>query len=191
MAATPSTMLPLGTPLPEFSLPDVTTGQTVSSHDFFNSNALVVIFLCAHCPYVLHVKDELSRLGRDYADKAVAIVGITSNDVANYPQDAPEPTARFLQSAGIGFPVLYDESQAVAKAFTAACTPDFFLFDADRKLAYRGQLDDSRPSRGTPNGADLRAAIDAVLASNPVPENQKPSIGCNIKWKSGNAPAYF
>lgn len=184
-------MLALGTPLPEFSLPDVTTGHVVSSHDFFNSNALVVIFLCAHCPYVLHVKEELARLALDYADKAVAILGITSNDVENYPQDAPEPTARFLQSAGIPFPVLYDESQSVAKAFTAACTPDFFLFDADRKLAYRGQLDDSRPGRGTPDGTDLRAAIDAVLASRAPAAEQKPSIGCNIKWKSGNAPAYF
>jgi peroxiredoxin len=188
MAATPSTMLPLGTPLPEFSLPDVTTGQPVSSHDFFNSNVFLVIFLCAHCPYVIHVKDELARLGRDYADKALAIVGITSNDVANYPQDAPEPTAHFLQEAGIGFPVLYDESQAVAKAFTAACTPDFFLFDAARRLAYRGQLDDSRPGRGTPTGADLRAAIDAVLAGQAPGTDQKPSIGCNVKWKPANAP---
>jgi peroxiredoxin len=191
MAATPSTMLPLGTPLPHFSLPDVATGRAVSSHDFFNSNALLVIFLCAHCPYVHHVKDELARLGRDYADKALAIVGITSNDAAKYPDDAPEPTARFFQSAAIAFPVLYDESQSVAKSFTAACTPDFFLFDADRRLAYRGQLDDSRPGRGNAHGADLRAAIDAVLAGNPAQETQHPSIGCNIKWKPGNEPAYF
>ncbi len=191
MSATPSTMLPLGTPLPAFSLPDVATGRAVTVADFQEKKALLVIFLCAHCPFVLHVAAELARLGRDYADSDLGIVAITSNDAADYPQDAPEPTAKFARDTGIPFPVLYDESQAVAKAFTAACTPDFFFFDADRNLAYRGQLDDSRPGRGTANGADLRAAIDAVLSGKSAPENQKPSIGCNIKWKSGNAPMYF
>jgi peroxiredoxin len=186
MAATPSTMLPLGTPAPDFSLPDVVSGATVSVNDFADKDALLVIFLCAHCPFVVHVQSELARIGRDYSWKSVAIVAITSNDVIGYPQDAPQPTAEFARKAGFTFPVCYDESQAVAKAYTAACTPDFFLFGPDRKLVYRGQLDDSRPSRGEPDGRDLRAAIDAVLAGAPVSPTQKPSIGCNIKWKSGN-----
>jgi peroxiredoxin len=198
MSATPSTMLALGTPMPAFSLPDVVTGRSVSSGDYREPGALLVIFLCSHCPYVLHVAPELSRLARDYAGKSIGIIGITSNDVVEYPQDAPEPTARWASDAGLTFPILYDKSQAVAKAFTAACTPDFFLFDADRKLAYRGQLDDSRPSRGPDrpgrgelNGRDLRAAIDALLLGRAVDEKQMPSIGCNIKWRRGNEPAYF
>lgn len=188
-------MLALGTPAPDFSLPDVVSGRTVSLGDFADRQALLVIFLCAHCPYVHHVRPELARLGRDYAGKSVGIVAITSNDASQYPDDAPEPTAKFARDAGFEFPVAYDESQAVAKAYTAACTPDFFLFGPDRKLVYRGQLDDSRPTRGadrpgrgTLNGADLRAAIDAVLAGQAVNPEQKPSIGCSIKWKSGNEP---
>ena len=191
MAATPSTMLALETPAPDFSLPDVTTGKTVSLADFAENKALLVIFLCAHCPYVIHVKDELARLGRDYAGKGVGIVGITANDIAGYPQDAPKPTAEFARAAGFHFPVVFDETQSVAKAYTAACTPDFFLFDARRRLAYRGQLDSSRPGRGTSDGADIRAALDALLSGKSADPDQKPGIGCNIKWKPGNEPAYF
>jgi peroxiredoxin len=197
MAVT-STMLPLGTPTPDFALPDVLSGKIVQLADFADKKALLVMFVCAHCPYVVHVQPELARLERDYATSSVGIVAITANDVAQYPQDAPTCSAEMARAAGWTFPFLYDESQSVARAFTAACTPDFFLFDADRKLVYRGQLDSSRPSRGpdrpsagTLNGTDLRAAIDAVLSDFPVHADQKPSIGCNIKWKTGNEPAYF
>ena len=196
--AVSSTMLPLGTRAPEFSLPSVSDGRIVSLADFSERKALLVMFLCAHCPYVVHVQPEIARLARDYADKSVALVAITANDVAQYPQDAPAPTAAAARAAGFTFPFLYDETQAVAKAYSAACTPDFFLFDAARRLVYRGQLDSSRPGRGADrpgsgalNGADLRAALDAVLADNEVSLEQKPSIGCNIKWKPGNEPAYF
>jgi peroxiredoxin len=191
-------MLPLGTPAPTFSLPDVTSNRTVSLSDFANKDALLVMFICAHCPYVVHVQPELTRLARDYSDKSVGIVAITSNDAEQYPQDAPAPTAAMARASGFSFPVLCDASQAVAKAYTAACTPDFFLFDGERELVYRGQLDSSRPGRsadrpgaGELNGADLRAAIDAVLAGEPVNPDQRPSIGCNIKWKPGNEPNYF
>lgn len=196
--AVSSTMLALGTPAPDFSLPDVLSDRTVSLSDFSEKNALLVMFICAHCPYVVHVRPELVRLARDYAGKSVGIVAITSNDAAQYPQDAAEPTAQMARDAGFTFPVLFDESQEVAKEYTAACTPDFFLFGPDRTLVYRGQLDDSRPGRGddrpgrgTLDGRHLRAAIDAVLAGRPVDENQLPSIGCNIKWKPGNEPVYF
>ena len=189
--ATSSTMLALGTAAPDFSLPDVTGGHIVSLADFAEKKALLVMFLCAHCPYVVHVRAELARLARDYAGKSLALVAITANDVANYPQDAPAPTAAMAQAAGFTFPFLYDETQAVAKVYSAACTPDFFLFDAARRLVYRGQFDSSRPGRGQPDGADLRAALDAVLAGSPVSTDQRPSIGCNIKWKPGNEPAYF
>jgi len=196
--AVSSTMLALGTPAPDFSLPDVTTGKTVQLADFSGRQALLVMFVCAHCPYVVHVQPELARLARDYAGKSVGFVAITANDVAQYPQDAPEPSAAMAQQAGWTFPFLYDESQSVAKAYTAACTPDLFLFDAARKLVYRGQLDSSRPGRGPDrpgsgvlNGENIRAAIDAVLAGQPVNPEQKPSIGCNIKWKPGNEPEYF
>ena len=196
-----STMLELGTPAPNFSLRAVATGKTMTLADFATDDgkrALVVVFLCAHCPYVVHVRPELARLHGDYAAKGVALVGITSNDIAQYPQDAPAPTAAMARDAGLTFPILYDETQAVALAYSAACTPDFFVFDAARRLAYRGQLDDSRPmraadrpERGALNGADIRAALDAILAgATPSPE-QKPSIGCNIKWKPGNEPEYF
>ncbi len=182
-------MLPLGTQAPAFSLPDVISGSSVSLGDFAASKALMVVFLCNHCPYVIHVREELARIARDYAQKSVGFVGITSNDAAEYPDDAPEPTRDL---AGLlALPVLYDESQAVAKAYTAACTPDFFLFDANRRLVYRGQLDSTRPRQETPTGHDLRAAIDAVLADQPVNPDQKPSLGCNIKWKPGNEPGYF
>ena len=193
-----STMLALGTAAPDFSLPDVTDGRTVSLADFSDRKALLVMFLCAHCPYVVHVQPELARIARDYAGKSVALVAITANDAAQYPQDAPAPTAAMARAAGFTFPFLHDETQAVAKAYSAACTPDFFLFDAERRLVYRGQLDSSRPGRGPDrpgsgalNGADLRAALDAVLAGQPVNPEQSPSIGCNIKWKPGNEPAYF
>jgi peroxiredoxin len=191
-------MLELGTRAPAFALVDVTTGQTVHLGECDGKQALLVVFLCAHCPYVVHAAPELARLGRDYAPQSLAIVAISSNDIAEYPQDAPVPTAKFAADQGFSFPVLFDDSQAVARAYSAACTPDFFLFDVQRKLVYRGQLDSSRPSRGPDrpgagllNGEDLRAAIDATLAGLPVSENQRPSIGCNIKWKAGNEPKYF
>jgi peroxiredoxin len=184
-------MLALGTSAPDFSLPDVATGKPIALSDLAGKDALLVVFLCAHCPYVVHVAPELARLSRDYAGRSLAIVGITANDTANYPQDAPEPTARFAREQGFNFPILFDESQAVAQAYTAACTPDFFLFDKSRQLAYRGQLDRTRPRIGKPDGADLRAAIDAVLAGQAPAAEQFPSIGCNIKWKPGNEPVYF
>lgn len=181
MALTLSNMLPLGTPAPDFSLPNVETGNPVTLGDFAASKALLVIFLCNHCPYVIHVREELARLARDYAGRSVGIVGITANDVQNFPEDAPEPTSKLAQR--LGFPIAYDESQAVAKAYDAACTPDFFLFDAERKLVYRGQLDPSRPGKGKADGSDLRAALEALLAGKPVSREQIPSTGCNIKWK--------
>jgi len=189
--AVPSTMLALGTKAPEFELPDVTDGRTVSLSDFESKRALLVMFICRHCPYVKHVREELARLGRDFAGSELAIVAISSNDVDEYPEDRPESLAEEAREAGYAFPYLFDESQEVAKAYTAACTPDFFLFDADRALVYRGQLDDSRPSNGLPvTGKDLRAAIAAVLSGRPVSENQRASIGCSIKWHAGNEPAY-
>ena len=195
MAATPSTMLALGTPAPSFSLLDTVSGKTVSLADFAGSPALLVMFICNHCPFVKHFREELARLGRDYRGR-IGVVAISANDVANYPQDAPDKMAEEAREAGYTFPYLYDQTQSVAKAYSAACTPDFFLFDRSRKLVYRGQLDDSRPpgrSGGTPlsvTGRDLRTAVDATLAGRPVSPDQKPSIGCNIKWKPGNEPEY-
>ena len=191
MALTPSTMLPLGTAAPDFKLPD-TNGKIVSLADFQNQAALLVVFMCNHCPYVVHIRAALAQLARDYAAKNVGIVGINSNDVENYPSDSPVMMKNEVEAIGYTFPYLYDESQAVAKSYRAACTPDFFLFDQNRRLVYRGQFDDSRPGNKIPvTGKDLRAALDAVLAGRPVSENQKASIGCNIKWKPGNEPDYF
>jgi thiol-disulfide isomerase/thioredoxin len=181
-------MLPLGTPLPDFALPDVVTGRTVSSADCAAGRPLLVMFICAHCPYVLHLADALARLGTDYANKGLGIVAISSNDIATHPDDAPERLAAMSRDFGFVFPFCHDESQSVARAFTAACTPDFFLFGADRALVYRGQFDDTRPGCGRPDGRDLRAAMDATLAGRPVDQNQRPSTGCNIKWKPGNEP---
>ena len=183
-------MLPLGTRAPEFQLPD-TNGKTVSQADLKNAPALLVIFMCNHCPFVKHIRAGLAQLARDYQPRGLAMVGISSNDVANYPADSPAKMAEEARAAGYVFPYLYDESQEVAKAYRAACTPDIYLFDKDQRLVYRGQFDDSRPGNNIPvTGKDLRAAIDAVLAGKPVPANQKPSIGCNIKWKRGNEPEY-
>ena len=186
MSLTPSTMLALGTPTPEFRLPDVVSGKTVSLDTFSGKPALLVMFICRHCPYVEHVKHELAKLGKDYAGKPLGLVAISANDAANYPDDAPDKLREMAVRLSFLFPFCYDESQDVAKAYTAACTPDFFFFDAARKLVYRGQLDDSRPGNNKPvTGRDLRAAIDAVLAGKPVSKDQRPSIGCNIKWKPG------
>ena len=190
MAATPSTMVELGLKAPDFHLPSVADGRMVSLSDFASSQALLVMFICRHCPYVLHVKPELARLAADYKRKNVGILGISSNDAQHYPDDAPEKLVEL--SRDLDVPVLYDESQAVAKTYRAACTPDFFLFDEERRLVYRGQLDDSRPGNSRPlTGRDLRSAIDAVLSGKSVPTEQRASIGCNIKWKPGNAPDYF
>ncbi|MBY0588135.1 thioredoxin family protein [bacterium] len=192
MALTPSTMLPLGTPAPEFRLRDVNTSKMVSLDDFKTSPALLIMFICNHCPYVKHVRAGLADLTNEYLSRGVGIVGISSNDVATHPDDGPEKMVEEAIQAGYRFPYLFDETQQVAHAYHAACTPDFFLFDGEQKLAYRGQLDDSRPGNGIPvTGKDLRQAIEAVLAHQPIPAEQRPSIGCNIKWKAGNEPAYF
>ena len=183
MALTESTMLELGTTAPDFALPDVVTGKTVRRDDFRGQRGLLVMFICTHCPYVKHIEKGLAAVGNDYVGK-LGIVAISSNDAVMYPDDSPEGLKDQAQRLGFRFPYLYDESQQVARAYKAACTPDFFLFDADLRLAYRGQLDSSRPGNNTPiTGADLRAAMDAVLAGRPVPQDQRPSIGCNIKWK--------
>jgi len=176
-------MLPLGTPAPDFALPD-TEGRIVRRDDFHGATALLVLFICNHCPYVKHVREKLAALGHDYMPRGVAIVAINSNDPAQYPDDSPEAMRVEKQQAGYPFPYLFDESQDVARAYQAACTPDIYLFDAQQKLVYRGQLDDSRPFNERPvTGADLRAALDAVLEGRPVPEDQRPSLGCNIKWR--------
>lgn len=184
-------MLPLGTVSPEFRLPDA-SGKTVALADFQGKPALLVIFMCNHCPYVKHIAVGLAQLARDYLPRGAAIVGINANDVANYPDDSPAKMAQEAKSVGYIFPYLHDESQAVARAYRAACTPDIFLFDRECRLVYRGQFDDSRPGNNIPvTGKDLRAALDAVLAGQPVAGNQKASIGCNIKWKRDNEPDYF
>lgn len=190
MALTPSTMLPLGTSAPDFQLPD-SSGKHFSLASFKDHPALVVVFMCNHCPYVKHLRAGLAQLARDYAPRGGAIVGINSNDAKNYPDDSPARMAEEVQSAGYTFPYLIDETQAVAKAYRAACTPDFFLFDRGRRLVYRGQFDASRPGNGIPvTGKDLRAALDAVLAGVPPSTLQVPSMGCNIKWKRGSEPDY-
>ena len=190
MVETNSTMLPLGTKAPDFRLPD-TSGKSVSLADFKSAPALLVAFICNHCPYVKHIRAGLAQLARDYLPRGVAVVGINANDVANYPADSPAKMAEEAKAAGYIFPYLYDETQDVAKAYRAACTPDIYLFDQDQRLAYRGQLDDSRPGGSSPvTGKDARAALEAVLAGKAVSANQKASIGCNIKWKPGNEPDY-
>ena len=184
-------MVALGFQAPDFTLPD-TEGKPVSLADFREARALVVAFICNHCPYVKHIRSGLAQLARDYQPRGGRFVGINANDVQNYPADSPAFMAVEAKAAGYLFPYLYDESQAVARAYHAACTPDFFLFDSARKLVYRGQFDESRPGNDIPvTGRDLRAALDATLAARPVPASQKPSIGCNIKWQSGNEPEYF
>jgi len=191
MVRTPSTMLPLGTIAPDFALPD-TEGNVVRVSDFDGAKALLVMFICNHCPYVKHVADVLARRCREFQQRGVAVVGINSNDVENYPDDAPDKMKEEVARRGYSFPYLYDETQQVARAYRAACTPDFFLFDAQRRLVYRGQMDSSRPGNDVPvTGADLRAAVEAVLAGRSPAADQKPSLGCNIKWKPGNEPDYF
>ena len=191
MVRTPSTMLPLGTTAPDFSLVNVDS-KTVTLSDFDESPALLVIFMCNHCPYVIHVADHLAQLAHEYMARGLAVVGINSNDVAGYPGDSPEQMVAEAEERGYIFPYLYDETQDVARAYQAACTPDFFLFDKHKKLAYRGQLDASRPDSGIPlTGEDLRAALDAVLAGQSPVADQTPSLGCNIKWKPGSEPDYF
>lgn len=192
MARTLSTMLPLGTKAPDFSLEDVVSSKTITLETFADKKALLVMFICVHCPFVKHVQQELAKIGKDYAEKGLGIVAISANDITTHPDDAPEKMKEMAETLDLNFPFCYDESQAVAKAYTAACTPDFFLFDSNKTLVYRGQLDDSRPGNEVPvTGKDLRAAIDSVLADKSLDFEQKPSIGCNIKWKAGNEPPYF
>jgi peroxiredoxin len=183
-------MLPLGTPAPDFQLPD-TAGKTITLSSFKDKPALLVMFICNHCPYVKHIRGGLAQLAKDYQPREVGLVAISANDVANYPEDSPAKMAEEAKSAGYTFPYLYDATQAVARAYRAACTPDFFLFDRGRRLVYRGQLDASRPGNGSPvTGKDVRAALDAVLAGKAPSLLQTPSMGCNIKWKRGNEPDY-
>ncbi|MBE9041574.1 thioredoxin family protein [Oscillatoriales cyanobacterium LEGE 11467] len=193
MVLTPSTMLQLGTTAPDFQLPDAVSDRTLSLASFASKKGLLVMFICQHCPFVQHIGQQLASLGKDYADSELGIVAISANDADKYPDDAPDGLKKMAVDGGFTFPICYDESQETAKAYTAACTPDFFLFDDRRRLVYRGQLDDSRPGNDRPaNGRDLRAAIDLLLADQEIdPNAQKPSIGCNIKWKPGNEPDYF
>jgi len=194
MARTLSTMLELGTTAPQFRLPD-TSGKLVSRDDFKSAKGLLVIFMCNHCPYVIHIRQALAAFALEYRAKGLAVVGINSNDAANYPEDAPEKMVAEAERAGYTFPYLYDETQEVAKAYRAACTPDLFLFDnkdGNMRLVYRGQFDDSRPKNDIPiTGKSLRAAVDALLANHPISSDQKPSMGCNIKWKPGSEPDYY
>lgn len=193
MVLTPSTMLPLGTRLPSFSLPDV-EGRIVSSDDFRQAPALLVAFICGHCPFVTHIRHGFAQFAREYQARGLAIVGINSNDVDAFPEDGPDGMRDEARRAGYVFPYLFDESQDVAKRFRAACTPDLYLFDNERTLVYRGRFDESRPRMNPPmpvTGRDIRAAADAVLAGMPAPQDQRGSVGCNIKWKRGNAPDYF
>ena len=191
MAETPSAMLDLGTRAPSFSLPD-TAGKQVSLDDFKGAPALLVVFMCNHCPYVKHLQHSLAAFVREYEPKGLAAVGINANDIISHPGDSPEKMAEEVKSVGYTFPYLYDESQAVAKNYRAACTPDFFLFDSAQRLVYRGQYDGSRPGNDVPvSGEDLRAATDAILSGGSVASEQKPSVGCNIKWRPGHEPSYF
>ncbi|MEB3214652.1 MAG: thioredoxin family protein [Nostocales cyanobacterium 94392] len=192
MVLTASTMLALGTKAPDFQLPDVVSGETISLFNFADKKAILIMFICRHCPFVKHVQEELAQLGKDYFQSDLGIVAISANDVKNYPDDAPDSLKIMAIELNFKFPLCYDETQETAKIYTAACTPDFFLFDNQLKLFYRGQLDDSRPSNGKAvTGKDLRAGINAVLAGKSLTSEQKPSIGCNIKWKPGNEPSYF
>lgn len=192
MVKTASTMLDLGTKAPNFALPDTVSGKTISLDTFAEKKGLLVMFICQHCPFVQHVQQELARIGQDYMEQGLGIVAISSNSVETHPDDAPEKLKAMAEEQRFNFPFCYDETQEVAKAYTAACTPDFFLFDSSRALVYRGQLDDSRPGNDQPvNGKDLRAAIEKILADEPITPDQKPSIGCNIKWAPGNEPPYF
>ena len=192
MAVTPSTMLELGTSAPDFHLADTVSGEVMSLADFHDAPVLVVAFMCNHCPYVKHLRKDLAEFGRDVQAKGAAMVGISSNDVTTHPQDGPEKMTQEAQDAGYTFPYLYDETQDVAKAYRAACTPDFYVFDGARKLVYRGQFDDSRPGNKLPiTGLDLRKAVDALLEGRAVSAEQKPSMGCNIKWTAGREPDYF
>ncbi len=192
MVMVESTMLPLGTAAPEIALADVVSGQTVTLDSFVKARALLVMFICRHCPFVKHVQDELAHIGRNYGPQGLGIVAISANSLQTHPQDGPEHLKAQAEECGFTFPYCFDETQAVAKAYTAACTPDFFLFDGNQRLVYRGQLDDTRPSNGLPvTGKDLRAAVEAVLAGQPLSAEQRPSVGCNIKWTPGNEPAYF
>jgi peroxiredoxin len=191
MVATPSNMLALGTRAPDFRLPDAVTGETISLDTFAGKKGLLVMFLSRHCPYVQHVKEELGRIGRDYSGRGLGVCAVSANDASSYPDDAPARLKEMAEECAFNFPFCYDESQSTARAYAAACTPDFFLFDGNRRLVYRGQLDGSRPGNVTPvTGCDLRAALDALLGGTPVAADQKPSLGCNIKWKPGNEPAY-
>jgi thiol-disulfide isomerase/thioredoxin len=191
MARTPSTMLPLGTPAPDFVLPNP-SGRQYARDEVKGEKGLLVMFMCPHCPFVKHVRPELARLGRHCQGVGIGVVAIMPNDVEKYPDDAPDKMAAEAVEAGYTFPYLHDASQAVAKAYRAACTPDFYLFDRDLRLAYRGQLDDSRPGNDIPvSGRDLRAAVDALVSGQPVPEAQRPSLGCNVKWIPGNEPDYY
>ncbi|KGF71835.1 alkyl hydroperoxide reductase [Neosynechococcus sphagnicola sy1] len=192
MARTASMMLELGTPAPDFQLPDVVSGQTISLTTFAGKQALLVMFICEHCPFVKHVEQELARIGQDYQHQPLGIVAISSNSIETHPQDSPEYLKAMAERLGFTFPYCFDEDQSTAKAYSAACTPDYFLFDSKFQLVYRGQLDDSRPGNNLPvDGRDLRTAIDAVLAHQPLPLEQRPSIGCNIKWRPGHEPDYY
>lgn len=192
MVLTPSTMLSLGTKAPDFQLADVVTNKTISLATFAGKKALLVMFICRHCPFVKHIQQELANIGKDYSDRSLGIVAISANDAEKYPDDSADSLKAMAEELGFNFPLCYDETQAVAKAYTAACTPDFFLFNEAQELVYRGQLDASRPSNELPvTGKDLREAIDTILAEQNIDFEQKPSIGCNIKWKPGNEPDYF
>lgn len=192
MVRTESTMLPLGTVAPSFSLEDVASGKTITLSDFKGKKGFLVMFICQHCPFVKHVENELGKIGQDYVPQDIGILAISANNIETHPQDSPDNMREQVTRANFNFPYAYDASQVVATSYTAACTPDFFLFDGDLKLAYRGQLDDSRPGNEKPvNGKDLRAALDQLISGQPIPTDQMPSIGCNIKWAPGNEPAYF
>ena len=184
MVKTPSNMMPLGTQAPEFCLPDTVTGNTFSLHELQGEHATLIMFICNHCPFVKHIDKQIAKLGQDYVSKGVGTIAISSNDVSNYPEDSPEKMQHLASSLGFNFPYLYDETQQVAKLYDAACTPDFYIFDAELKCVYRGQLDDSRPGNDMPvNGSDVRNALDNILGGRPISDTQKPSVGCNIKWK--------